>query len=111
MAKKNKKNRIPKNKDIEELVEQMETEGNLKERKEFVQNLKVEDSQIKRRVKNFSDRRDAQIAEEERKQDYLKAMNKLEELNDNNEIEIQGFFDDIQRKTDEYLKKQAQEER
>lgn len=111
MAKKNKKNRIPKNKDIEELVEQMETEGNLKERKEFVQNLKVEDSQIKRRVKNFSDRRDAQIAEEERKQDYLKAMNKLEKLNDNNEIEIQGFFDDIQRKTDEYLKKQAQEER
>lgn len=132
-----KKIKIPKNRDIEEIVEQAEKEEKIesmeqvtakideqslveKKKQEFKKSLEVpdetvnvsdDDKKIEIRVKNYSARRDAQIADHERIIAYLKAMNKIEEINDDNEIEIQEFFNDIQRKTDEYLKMQYEKEK
>lgn len=134
MKRKSKKIKIPKNRDIKELVEQSESTEKLdtmetviemmdKKRQEFKKSLEVkkeeievekeeiDKEQIEKIVKNFSNRKDAQNAEYQRKVAYLKAMNKVEELSNEDETEIQEFFDDIQRKTDEYLRKQDEEER
>ncbi len=114
MGRKSKKIKIPKNKEIEEFVEQSERAEKIDNKKqEFKKSLEVrnDENQIERRMKNFSNRKDAQDAEHKRKLAYLKAMNKVEELSDEDETEIQEFFDDIQRRTDEYLRKQDEEER
>lgn len=134
MGRKSKKIKIPKNRDIEEFVEQSESAEKIdtmeqiiemmdKKRQEFKKNLEVkreeievekeeiDEEQIEKRVKNFSNRRDTQNAEYKRKVAYHKAMDKVEELNNEDETEIQEFFDDIQRRTDEYLRKQDEEKR
>ena len=117
---KRKKTKIVKNRDIEEIVEQADKKEKIdtmeqvienmnKKRENFKESIKVNDKTVKVksgnkkieiRAKHFSDRRNAEEIDYEKKLLYIRAMNQLEKSNDENETEIQQFFDDIQRKTD-----------
>ncbi len=84
--------KIPKNRDIEELVAQEEENGEKRiesmedvmeqiqnEEQEFRNRLKYNVQYVDKRFQNMCKRRDAEVKDEKRKEAYLKAMNKLEE--------------------------------
>lgn len=82
--------KIPKNKDIEEIVEkeegktQIETmEGVIvqmdEKEKEFKDRVKCDDISMNKKMKNVYARKEAQLAEQKRKEEYLKAINKLQD--------------------------------
>lgn len=100
MGKKNKKNIIPKNRDIEEMIEQQEqkriekikqTEYKEditmedvisqidKKEQETKNNIKRRQEQFKKRLQNVFARKDAQVADKKRQDDYLKAIGKIEQ--------------------------------
>ena len=119
-ARKNKKSKIPKNRDIEEIVEQEETSLTMKDvvqqidktieqkRKEFVNSLKQINKEIEKKVEWHNKRVDAQENDKKRKAELLKAISKMEEQPSNEEIEnekeMQQFFKEAQIKADEYIK-------
>lgn len=86
---KKKKIRIPKNKDIEELIEQEENGEKIEsiediiaqidyKKQEFKDRVNVKEEQNKK-IKSMCARKDAQVVEEKRRVDLLKGMSKLEE--------------------------------
>lgn len=94
MGKKSKKIKIPKNKDIEELVEKEENTEKIKttkdamtkidEKKEgFKERISVEkqnEAKVEnKKLQNVYARKDAQVAEQKRRIDLLKAISKIEE--------------------------------
>mgnify|MGYP004501137715 CR=1 FL=1 len=98
-ARKNKKSKIPKNRDIEEIVEQEETSLTMKDvvqqidktieqkRKEFVNSLKQINKEIEKKVEWHNKRVDAQENDKKRKAELLKAISKMEEQQANEETE------------------------
>lgn len=77
MGKKNKKMKIPKNKDIEEIVDREERKlkkGEIK-KQEFKEKIKVSN----KKIQNVFERKDAQMAETKRKEILMKAINKVQE--------------------------------
>ena len=87
---KSKRIKIPKNRDIKELVEQEKNEGEIdsmekvighmdKKEQEFRNRIKFDNSSTNKKLQNVYKRKDAQLAEQKRKEKYLKAMNKLEQ--------------------------------
>ena len=74
----NKKNNIPKNLDIEELVEKEERRMNFLER---IRNFERKNEEIRRAAQIKTDKRDerinAELAEQKRKQNYLSAVEKI----------------------------------
>ena len=74
----NKKNNIPKNLDIEELVEKEERRMNFLER---IRNFEIKNEEIRRAAQIKTDKRDerinAELAEQKRKQNYLSAVEKI----------------------------------
>lgn len=95
-----KKNKIPKNRDIEELVAHEDGSEQIKDmqdvineidnKEELRKRIKVEQltaqeldekvkEEISRKVENYNRRKDAESAEEKRRIALLKAMNKIEE--------------------------------
>lgn len=126
--KKNKKIKIPKNRDIEEMIEQEENnisymtmedivyeidQKNLQKQKreEFIKGLKQESEKVEleKKIESHNKRIEAQEHDEKRRIELLKAMNKAEKQPSIEEIaiekEIQEFYREAQRKTDEYIKK------
>ena len=89
MGKKRKKIIIPKNRDIEEFVEQEERKTKIetmeevieqkKKREEFRNRIKYENMLMDKKLQNVYSRKDAQLAVQKRKEKYLKAINRLEE--------------------------------
>ena len=85
--KKSKRIKIPKNRDIEELLEQDDKIETMEEvieimdnkEKEFRDRIKLENISINKKIENVYARKDAQIADENRKAEYIRAMNKLQE--------------------------------
>lgn len=101
MKKRKRKNKIPKNKDIEEVVEKEDLEQittmenaiktmdkqdeEKTQREKFLDTIKVVEEDKK--SKNIMDRKNAELKDAERKCAYIKAMNKiLEEKEDTLEI-------------------------
>ncbi len=100
MAKKNKKNLIPKNRDIEEMIEK-EEQKSIKEIKqpEYKEDITMEDvisqidqkdqeaknkrkkeqEQFKKKLQNVYVRKDAQVADKQRQDNYLKAIGRMEQ--------------------------------
>ena len=95
MGKKRKKIRIPKNKDIEELIEQEENGEKIESMEEIIAQIDDKKQEFKdrinakeeqnKKIKNMCARKDAQVAEEKRRVDLLKAMSELEESQENEE--------------------------
>ena len=88
-----RKKRNKKNKDIKkELVEEIKENSNSAknkqntERKEFLENLKV--TYGDKKSKNIMNRKNAEINDEKRKCEYLKAMSKILEKKDEDALEI-----------------------
>lgn len=89
MGKKRKKIIIPKNRDIEEFVEQEERKtkietmeeviAQMEKREEFRNRIKYENMLMDKKLQNVYSRKDAQLAVQKRKEKYLKAINRLEE--------------------------------
>lgn len=89
-------------------------------RNSFVESIKVEDkkqeeSSLNKKFQRYSARRDAEARDEKRRTRMLKAMDTIEmneqEEKSDREKEVQEFFKDIKRKTDELIKKQDEESR
>lgn len=68
-----------------------------------------------RKLQNVYERRDADLVDEKRKSDYLKAINKITATKSEEELqqeqEVEEFFRDIQEKTDKYLSNSKKEEK
>lgn len=89
MGKKRKKIIIPKNRDIEEFVEQEERKTKIEtmeevvtqmeKREEFRNRIKYENMPMDKKLQNVYSRKDAQLAVQKRKEKYLKAINRLQE--------------------------------
>ena len=94
MGKKSKKIKIPKNKDIEELVEKEENTEKIKTMKDAMTKIDEKKEGFKERIsvekqnegkvenkklQNVYARKDAQVAEQKRRIDLLKAISKIEE--------------------------------
>lgn len=83
------KTKIPKNRSLREMYEQDESmKEEIKKtdkKKQFIENLKkanVEKIELEvneNKLNNYYERRDAQAAERKRKEEYIKAINKLQE--------------------------------
>lgn len=90
MGRNSKRIKIPKNKDIEEIVEKAENKTEIKTMKEVIEykdkkdkefrnRIKYDNSSTNKKLQNVYRRKDAQLADQKRKEEYLKAMNKLEQ--------------------------------
>lgn len=100
MAKRNKKNQIPKNRDIKEMIDQQEQKNIEKiQQPEYKEDITMQDvitqidkkdqevkdkrkkekEQFKKRLQSVFDRKDAQYADELRKRAYLKAIGRIEQ--------------------------------
>ncbi|MCI8362017.1 MAG: hypothetical protein HFJ41_02565 [Clostridia bacterium] len=100
MAKKNKKNIIPKNRDIEEIIEKEEQKSIEKiKQTEYKEDITMEDvisqidkkdqeaknkrkkqqEQFKKKLQNIYARKDAQVADQKRQDNYLKAIARIEQ--------------------------------
>lgn len=135
-----RKKDIPKDRDIEEYIEEIENQNNSdinsmddviakmdQAEKSFKESLKVRQDRIsdkkeidekaiekiEKKIERHEQNKRAQRAEKERRIDILKAMNKIEENSkeDENEKEIQEFFLEAKRKIKEYEENQNQAEK
>lgn len=81
MGRKNReKRRIPKNRDIEEIVyKKIEKTKKEDKKTQKVINKKQETFKESLKVKNFCKRKDSQQAEQERRNAYLRAIGKVQE--------------------------------
>lgn len=90
MGKKSKRIKIPKNRDIEEFVEQEESKTEIKTMEEVITQMEKREKEFRDKIKhdtmlknkklqNVYARKDAQLAEQKRKEGYLKVINKLQE--------------------------------
>lgn len=92
MGKRNKKNTIPKNRDIEEMIEKIqqpeykeditmeEVISQIDKKNEETKNeRKKEQEQFKKRLQSTFTRKDAQVADKKRQDDYLKAIGRIEQ--------------------------------
>lgn len=90
MGKKSKRIKIPKDRDIEEFVEQEERKAKIRARKEVITQTKEREKEFRDKIKqdtilmdkklqNVYARKDAQLIEQKRKEEYLKVINKLQE--------------------------------
>ena len=81
------KTKIPKNRSLREMYEQDESmieeiRQSDERKKQFIDTLKkIKDEKEvnEKKLQNYYARRDAQEAEKKRKEEYIKAMNKLQE--------------------------------
>lgn len=82
--------KIPKNRDIEEIVEQEEGKTKKetmeevivqmeKREKEFKDRIKCDNMSMNKKLQNVYKRKDAELADEKRKIAYLKAMDKIKD--------------------------------
>ena len=112
MGKKNKKIKIPKNRDIEEVVEEFEEKKEQEEditNKEELSNRTLEDEI---RYKLFLERRERFEKEEEERERLLRAMAKIEELESRKEDpEIEEYFAEVKAKTEAIMKEQEEQRR
>lgn len=122
--KKNKKIKIQKNRDIEEMIEQEENKNissitmediiyeidQKKKREEFIKQLKerAEKAELEKKIESHNKRIEAQEHDEIKRIELLKAINKIEKQPSIEEIEqekeIQEFFKEAQIKADEHIK-------
>lgn len=121
---------IPKNRDIEEFVEEMERKEKRSttkivedKRTKFKKSIEVLDKtqedkevqkQINEKFEKYLERKEAQNAVENRKQEYLGAMDKVmakKEKEKNDDKDREQFLSEIQKKTEECLKRQKEEEK
>ena len=100
MAKRNKRNRIEKNKDIEEMIEKEEQKSIEKiKQSEYKEDITMQDlisqidkrdqeakdarkkeqEQFKKRLQSVYARKDAQVADKKRQEDYLRGIARMEQ--------------------------------
>lgn len=85
MAKKNRRKQIPKNKDIEEMQEVQGKTEEINTMQDVIdlmdkpkRELKAKKEAMKKRLQQVYARKDAQVAEDKRKEVYQKAVSKIE---------------------------------
>lgn len=85
MAKKNRRKQIPKNKDIEEMQETQGKTEEINTMQDVIdlmdkpkRELKAKKEAMKKRLQQVYARKDAQVAEDKRKEVYQKAVSKIE---------------------------------